>query len=110
MGNRLHRSQSSQACPTAESVCSAAGSEVAATWRDKNVSPLPQYHQCRAKHCYRDYLDRLLDDVRRLLSANYVKVGGASRYLHCWRAPAIAEHIPTALQDALNRIFKPDRR
>src|SRR6516162_6228457 len=60
MGNRLHRSQSSQACPTAESVCSAAGSEVAATWRDKNVSPLPQYHQCRAKHCHRDYLDRLL--------------------------------------------------
>jgi hypothetical protein len=49
MGNRLHRSQSSQACTTAESVCSAAGSEVAGNEAYKNVSPLPQYRQCRAK-------------------------------------------------------------
>ena len=49
-----------------------------------------------------------LDDVKRLLSVNYVKLV-AHRATHRWRAPAIAEHIPTALQDALNRIIEPDR-
>ena len=49
-----------------------------------------------------------LDDVKRLLSANYVKLV-AHRATHRGRAPAIAEHIPIALQDALNRVIKPDQ-
>jgi hypothetical protein len=61
MGNRLHRSQSSQASPAAESVCSAAGSEVAGNEaRQKRLASTTRYHQCRAKHPRRDYLDRLL--------------------------------------------------